>query len=85
VKVDGSATTRLVDINASVGGGCTSNCDVNIMQWTDSGKSIYVMGDIGVANDTAIFKLDATKADQMPTAAIKVLTAKGDFNSLIIR
>ncbi|MEJ7604049.1 MAG: hypothetical protein WKG01_39580 [Kofleriaceae bacterium] len=76
VHLDGSATRRLATI-------ACSNCDVNILQWDPDGTTIWAMGDIRVGNDTEVYKLDSTMADQVPTLAVDPPDGGDVFNMFV--
>jgi hypothetical protein len=76
VALDGSATTRLVTVPAN------TNQDTEVVVWADN-TTVFAQGDIVTSNDTALYKLDATMANQTPTPAVTAPTGGDIFNVFV--
>jgi hypothetical protein len=77
-------TTRLVSVLATCAPAPCASPDVDQLQWTTDGASVYVTGDITSNNDTKVFRLDPTATDQTPTLAVDFPTS-GDALNVIVR
>jgi hypothetical protein len=78
IALDGSATTRLAAVPAN------TNQDTEVVVWADN-TTVFAQGDIVTSNATALYKLDATMANQTPTPAVTPPTGGDIFNLFVVR
>lgn len=58
-----------------------ASTDCELMAWAQNGDRVFCQGDLVVNNDTALFSLSPSMADQTPTLVVAVPTG-GDLNDL---
>ncbi|MFN0253850.1 MAG: hypothetical protein ACKV2T_43700 [Kofleriaceae bacterium] len=78
IALDGSTTTRLAAVPAN------TNQDTDVVVWADN-ATVFAQGDIVTSNDAALYKLDATMANQTPTPAVTAPTGGDIFNVFVAR
>lgn len=78
IALDGTATTRLAAVPTN------TNQDTEVVVWADN-TTLFAQGDIVTSNDTALYKLDATMANQTPTPAVTLPTGGDIFNVFVVR
>ncbi len=69
-KLDGTGDIRLADVTVM-------SADTEALTWTRDGTAVYCQGDLLVNNDTRIFRLSATMADQVLVGALAGMPAVG--------
>ncbi len=72
-KLDGTEDIRLAkDV--------VMNGDTEALSWTRDGSAVWMQGDLSVNNETRVYRLSATMADQALTGAIGGIPTGGDVD-----